>query len=360
MKNKTLLKVIATFTIGSTVAFGLAFGGCTDGDTHMHEYAENWTQGETTHWHVATCDDLNEGDAAYKKDEAPHVDADKDGKCDVCNYAIHDHAFNKEAWNWDGDSHWHPATCDEHKFDFTVKDEAAEHTYGEGENANKCTVCGFEKQDTSSEEKPEVESHQLTLGEEGTTIETLTTGASLILDNKCQEYRAYQLSCDDPHVRFYVRASYEYSGNPVTFTYIKSPLAPNGPTITVTLISVEGDEDEVTSLSNVKIYLTNSQVEGTEITELGDYGSDTDASYFTQMIYKLVVPAGKTYRVTNKENADFIVSTSIVEGEVHHNSAFDTESGTIDLAGGRTYYIGIYSKDGISTKAWITVSDVTD
>ena len=90
MKNKTLLKVIATLTIGSLAAFGLAFGGC----THTHEYADGWTQGETTHWHQAICDDLNEGDAAYKKDEAPHVDADKDGICDVCDGAIHDHAFD--------------------------------------------------------------------------------------------------------------------------------------------------------------------------------------------------------------------------------------------------------------------------
>ena len=356
MKNKTLLKVIVTLTIGSTVAFGLAFGGC----AHTHEYAEDWTQGETTHWHEATCDDLNEGDAAYKKDEANHIDADEDGECDVCHYSLHDHAFNKETWTWDDTSHWHPATCDEHKYDYTVRDEEAAHIWGEGKDAGKCIVCGFEKKGTSPEEKPEVKSHQLKLGEEGTTIETLTTGSALILDNKCQQYGTYKLSCDDPHVSFIVLGGYQYVGNPVTFTYITSPMAPDGPTVTVILIAADGEEKAPASVNNVTVYLTNSQVEVTEITELGDYGSNTEAKMFTQMLFKLVVPAGKTYRVSNKENAYFLVGTRLVEGEVHHlDTVNNLEASSVDLNAG-TYYIGIYSDDGISTKAWITVTDVTD
>ncbi len=46
--------------------------------SHTHTFAEEWTQGETQHWHASTCGH------DVKKDEADHTYVD--GKCSVCGY----------------------------------------------------------------------------------------------------------------------------------------------------------------------------------------------------------------------------------------------------------------------------------
>ena len=61
------------------------FAACGDEDTHTHTFSTDWSKDASGHWHVATCDDLKEGDEGYKKDFAAHVWGDDD-ECDVCKY----------------------------------------------------------------------------------------------------------------------------------------------------------------------------------------------------------------------------------------------------------------------------------
>ena len=55
--------------------FGL--GGC------EHTFSADWSTDATNHWHAATCEHTEE-----KSELAAHADANADGKCDVCAYAM--------------------------------------------------------------------------------------------------------------------------------------------------------------------------------------------------------------------------------------------------------------------------------
>lgn len=83
MKKSNLFATVA-FVAVSAVCCGI-FAACGDEDTHTHTYSTDWSKDATGHWHVATCDDLKEGDEAYKKDFAAHVWGEDD-ECDVCEY----------------------------------------------------------------------------------------------------------------------------------------------------------------------------------------------------------------------------------------------------------------------------------
>lgn len=83
MKKSNLFATVA-FVAVSAVCCGI-FAACGDKDTHTHTYSTDWSKDATGHWHVATCDDLKEGDEAYKKDFAAHVWGEDD-ECDVCEY----------------------------------------------------------------------------------------------------------------------------------------------------------------------------------------------------------------------------------------------------------------------------------
>ena len=79
MKKKLLLLSCIFAFSGFAVA-------CNEEETtqepaHEHSYAAAWTTSETEHWHAADCEHTTE--VAGK---AAHVDADKDGDCDVCAY----------------------------------------------------------------------------------------------------------------------------------------------------------------------------------------------------------------------------------------------------------------------------------
>lgn len=80
MKNKK--KLLAALAAAAVMAVG---GGALGGCGHTHTYSDKWTSDATNHWHVATCDDLKEGDADYKSDVAAHRYGD-DNECDVCHY----------------------------------------------------------------------------------------------------------------------------------------------------------------------------------------------------------------------------------------------------------------------------------
>ena len=66
--------------------------GCDDEVAHTHSFAKDWTTSETEHWHVASCEHNTE-----VSDKASHVDADKDGDCDVCAYEIGTKGYVNEA-----------------------------------------------------------------------------------------------------------------------------------------------------------------------------------------------------------------------------------------------------------------------
>jgi len=83
MKKSNLFATVA-FVAVSAVCCGI-FAACGDKDTHTHTYSTDWSKDATGHWHVATCDDLKEGDEAYKKGFAAHVWGEDD-ECDVCEY----------------------------------------------------------------------------------------------------------------------------------------------------------------------------------------------------------------------------------------------------------------------------------
>ena len=128
------------------------------GELADHNYKTEWSTDETNHWHeCSVCGD--------KKDEAAHVDANKDHNCDVCGKKTSDHtggtatckekatcticgqkygelaAHNyKTEWSTDETNHWHECSVCGDK-----KDEAA-HIPGAAATETTpqtCTICGY-------------------------------------------------------------------------------------------------------------------------------------------------------------------------------------------------------------------------
>ena len=125
-----------------------------------------WKYDDENHWHPATC-----GHADEKKDLAAHVwnegvvtkepteteEGVKTYTCTTCGKTKtatigrldHEHTFNMEAWTFDDENHWHPATCghtDEKKgfaaHEWNAGVVTKEPNYGvEGEKTFTCTVC---------------------------------------------------------------------------------------------------------------------------------------------------------------------------------------------------------------------------
>jgi hypothetical protein len=111
------------------------FVGCEEEapEAHEHDYATEWSSDATKHWHAATCDDEDDCETAIK-DVDGHVDANKDGACDVCAYVVCAHEFATE-WSYDATNHWYAATCG-----CNVKKDEAAHTANAAGVA--CSVCG--------------------------------------------------------------------------------------------------------------------------------------------------------------------------------------------------------------------------
>ena len=75
------LVVCMALAVGITACTKVDDGG--NETPHLHTWSESWSSDETHHWKAPTC-----GDTAEKKDEGAHVDADSNGKCDVCNHDV--------------------------------------------------------------------------------------------------------------------------------------------------------------------------------------------------------------------------------------------------------------------------------
>ena len=126
------------------MATSMALTSCAE---HKHTFSESWASDATNHWHAATCEHGEEKDSL-----GAHVDADEDGKCDVCAYEVgHTHTYASE-WSTDETSHWHAATCThtDEKSDLSLHVDA--DTNGECDVckghvhvvnvAGICTICG--------------------------------------------------------------------------------------------------------------------------------------------------------------------------------------------------------------------------
>lgn len=136
-----------------------------DKTLHVHTYASEWSNNETSHWKAATCghrDSFKDfGDHQFGEPVVvPSTETDAGSKtytCGVCGYvkvenlplAEHTHQFSND-YSSDALYHWHAATCGHE-----VVNGKAEHTWGgwdvddepteteEGKKSRCCTVCGY-------------------------------------------------------------------------------------------------------------------------------------------------------------------------------------------------------------------------
>ncbi|MDY4937043.1 MAG: hypothetical protein SO087_02395 [Candidatus Onthovivens sp.] len=139
-----------------------------------HNFAEEWSNDETYHWHECTTKDHtdtteklpHEFTWTVKTPAGVHTDKVEKGVCE-CGYeterTISDtatHAYGEE-WKKDATGHWHESTCDAMAPTHGVmKSDFAAHTFDEGEVTKPadygvvgekkftCTKCGYEKTET--------------------------------------------------------------------------------------------------------------------------------------------------------------------------------------------------------------------
>ena len=98
----------------------------------VHPFATEWTSDATHHWHKCTVEGCTE-----ISDKAEHVDADNDGKCDICAYVLvapHVHVTSTE-WKSDSTNHWRECTVCGEKLDVAA--------HADANNDGKCDDCGF-------------------------------------------------------------------------------------------------------------------------------------------------------------------------------------------------------------------------
>lgn len=122
---------------------------CNYGD-HEHTWGEwkwdNTVTDEKTgnHWQLSSC----EGHDPIKSNEGTHADANWDGNCDTCGYAMCTHTYNDHFWATDGENHFHLHTCD---CDIPDKDVAA---CTDADKDGYCDVCEGELHTEHTWENP--------------------------------------------------------------------------------------------------------------------------------------------------------------------------------------------------------------
>ena len=163
MKRKTFIAILA---IAMVLVLSLAV--LTACNNKKHDFSSKWEYDETSHWHE--CMTKKHSDVADKADHTfdagtvttpPTEDAAgvKTLTCTVCGYQKTEsvpqlgHTFDMENWKYDGQTHWHPATCAH----TDLKKDEAQHTWNggvvttqptettEGVKTYTCTVCGNTK-----------------------------------------------------------------------------------------------------------------------------------------------------------------------------------------------------------------------
>ena len=122
---------------------------------HSHSYKDEWTTNEEEHWHDADCGhDL-------VSEQAPHVDVENDGVCDVCQWfdSTHTHTY-EETWSVDAGHHWNASTCGHTGAVKDLERHADEDVNGYCDTCNYlmcthadfdvdgiCDICGYEDPD---------------------------------------------------------------------------------------------------------------------------------------------------------------------------------------------------------------------
>lgn len=122
-------------TLLTSLFSALFLASCTGANVHQHTFETSWTKDNVNHWHAASCEHKE-----FTKDLAPHVDSNKDGKCDVCDYDIpevHEHKF-ETTWSKDSINHWHAATCEHTE----LTKDLGKHV--DEDKNNICDVCEYE------------------------------------------------------------------------------------------------------------------------------------------------------------------------------------------------------------------------
>lgn len=128
MKNKK--KVFLSLAMSAVMAFGVVGVVACGNNSHKHTYSDQWSSDANNHWHNPTCNDTTE-----PADLAAHVDANNDGKCDICNHDVslaHQHT-ELNAYEFDQTHHW--KVCND------CGELSVEKTTHIIEN-NICTACG--------------------------------------------------------------------------------------------------------------------------------------------------------------------------------------------------------------------------
>ncbi len=100
---------------------------------HEHTYADEFSTDENEHWKEVTCGhDIPAGEKNI------HVDANKDGLCDVCGYAASHFHSAADKWTADENQHWHEITCHP---DLSLKADADNHVGYEEDGI--CDICEY-------------------------------------------------------------------------------------------------------------------------------------------------------------------------------------------------------------------------
>lgn len=172
---------------------------------HVHTFNEAvWEKDVTHHWHPATCAHTdqkesfephvwNEGTVTTPATETAEGVMTK--TCTKCGRTQtspidrleHVHTFDTAKWAFDGDSHWHPATC-AHTGE---KDAVAPHSWNDGvvttpegygtagEKTFTCTVCGT----TRKEPIAALDAKENTIAfESGLSLDKSYDGTAAVLD----------------------------------------------------------------------------------------------------------------------------------------------------------------------------------
>lgn len=209
-------KILVGAMLATTTALAIAgLAGC----GHTHTFSDKWTSDETNHWHAATCTDGDECKKAVDG-KAAHADANKDGKCDVCDYVMHEHTY-ATTWSSDASGHWYAATCTYGDACTTAKKDSAAHTDTDGDGV--CDTCKFVM-------SVKLTGTGTTLGMDGTTVQpTAATLNMNLVTNKATLY----LTTETVGMNFFLLSSDKSDDPNMAMLYMMAQIIGEG-TITTT------------------------------------------------------------------------------------------------------------------------------
>lgn len=172
MKNKIIPMLFLFLSLG-------LFASC---NKNQHESASIWSYDENFHWHVCMTPGHHDviGKEEHHFDEGITIEEYKEFitiyTCEDCKYekriggesGDHVHTFDMERYDYNGQKHWHPATCGHN----VLRKDEAEHIfleevtiapdYGkEGEKRIFCTVCDYDYKEKMSVLSPKENTLQL-------------------------------------------------------------------------------------------------------------------------------------------------------------------------------------------------------